>query len=205
MKKLYTMSAAAIFLTLFLSASASAQDDLKTVTDFYLAMPSGSYDLLPEGEGDSYLFREDEEVKGKAAITKFRRSLIKIEDVKNGYLRLESNLWEGGWMEIALFKKTDGSSIAAISQVECGPGCSGGAQFLTYSNGKWADVSSQYFPKLSKAQDEARDQGCYFKLPRAGRTLKMWCGDTEEDGESKGREFSFEWNGAKFIGKQIYD
>ena len=135
MKKLYTNSAIAIFLTLLLFGSASAQEP-KTVTDFYLAMPSGSYDLLPDGEGDSYLFRENDEIKGKAAITKFRKSLIKIEDIKNGYLKLESDLWEGGWMEIVLFKKTDGSYIVAVSQVECGPGCSGGAEFLSYSNGK---------------------------------------------------------------------
>lgn len=187
-----------VFLILTLFGLAHAQQP-KTVTDFYLLLPSGSYDLLPDGDGDSYLFRNDE-IKGKAAINKFRKSLIKIEDIKNGYLKLESELWEGGWMEITLFKKTDGSYIIALSQVECGPGCSGDVEFLTYTTGQWSDATEQYFPKLSKEEEEARDQGCYFKLPRIGRTLKMWCGDTEDD-EGNGREFNFEWNGAKFGGK----
>ncbi len=169
----------------------------KTVTDFYLLMPSGSYDLLPQGAGDSYLFREDDNLKGKTAITKFRKSLIKIEDIKNGYLRLESAMWDESWMEIALFKKSY-SYIVAISQVECGPACGGDLQLLTFNNQKWTDVTKQFYPPLSKEARETED--CHFELPRVGRTLKMWCGNTEDDND-KGKEFKFEWDGTKFIGK----
>jgi hypothetical protein len=191
---------ATVFCSVFMSFSIASAQQPKTVTDFYLALPSGTYDLRPKGEGDSYLFRESDNIKGKAAISTFRKSLIKTEDVANGYLKLQSIDWEGGWVEIALFKKTDKSYIVAVSQVECGPGCSGEVNFLTYANGKWIDVSGQVSPKLSREEGEATSEGCYFILPRVGRTLKMSCGDSGDDKDKvKAKEFSFEWNGTSFV------
>ena len=78
----------------------------KTVTDYFLAMPADKYSKDIEGN----------EIKNKSELIKFRKSLIKIEDIKNGYLKLEGT-WEG-WVEIALFKKTDGSYV--IAQAENG-------------------------------------------------------------------------------------
>ncbi|MEP6925941.1 MAG: hypothetical protein ABI954_15845 [Pyrinomonadaceae bacterium] len=184
-KQTFRQTIALVFAILITFSLAHAQEP-KIVTDFYLAMPN-----------DNYSHPYGREIKGKAAITKYRKSLIKIEDIKNGYLKIEPNE-EEGWSEIALFKKTDGSYLVAHSQVGCGPACGGGTEFLTYAGGKWTDVTKQFFPALTKEQKAAQD--CLFELPRAGRILTMSCGNTEDDTE-EGKVFHFEWNGAKFINK----
>ena len=82
----------------------------------------GTQDNEVFGFEDDFLFYSNERNESPSAILRYRKSLIKIEDIKNGYLRLESNEWKG-WTEVALFKKADGSSLVGISQVECKPGC----------------------------------------------------------------------------------
>ena len=184
-KHVFTQTVVVVFATLTMCCLVRAQQP-QTVTDFYLAMPN-----------DTYSHSSGKEIKSKAAITKYRKSLIKIEDIKNGYLKIEPNESEG-WSEIALFKKTDGLYLVAHSQVGCGPACSGGIEFFTYAGGKWTDVTKQFFPKLTKEAEAAED--CLFELPRTGRILKMSCGNTEDDTD-KGKVFKFEGNGAKFINK----
>jgi hypothetical protein len=87
------------------------------VTDYFLAMPNAAYSRDASGTT----------IKGKAKVDAYRRSLIKIEDIKNGYLRLEGP-WEG-WAEIALFKRTGGGYIVAHAENGCGPACSGLSNF----------------------------------------------------------------------------
>lgn len=174
----------------------------KTVTDYFLAMPAGIYSVDNEGN----------EIKNKSKLISFRKSLIKIEDIKNGYLRLEG-VWEG-WAEIVLFKKTDGSYVIAHAESGCGPGCGGFVDFYTYSAGKWKEVTKQVFPHISqkaamrmfnlkkKKSDEPADENFmfYYLLPRVGRTLEVACNVCTEDGE----DFvfmEFDWNGTRFIQK----
>ncbi|MEP6922910.1 MAG: hypothetical protein ABI954_00475 [Pyrinomonadaceae bacterium] len=171
-----------VFLFVFSVPAQSLQP--KTVTDFYLAMSS-----------DNYSHPFGREISSTAAITKYRKSLIKIEDIKNGYLRLEPNESEG-WSEIALFKKTDGSYLIAHSNVGCGPGCQSDLELLTFKNGNWTNVTKQFFPPLSKDAKEA--ESCRWKLPRFGRILTMECGN-DEDENQENKEFAFEWNGTEFI------
>jgi hypothetical protein len=175
----------------------------KTVTDYFLALPASFYSKDSEGKT----------IKG-AALARFRRSLIKTEDIKNGYLRLEG-AWEG-WAEIALFKKTDGSYLIAQAETSCGPACDGFVKFFTYNAGKWTDVTRQVFPTLSQAAvkkalaakkiSEPDNTPYYFRLPRIGTTVKMACNECEttDNAGAGGEDFTileFAWNGAKFTQK----
>lgn len=175
----------------------------KTVTDYFLAMPSNIYATNMEGD----------KITGKAALTKHRKSLIKTEDIKNGYLKLEGP-WES-WAEIALFKKKDGSYLIAQSETGCGPACEGFIKFFTYKAGKWTDVTKQVFPMPSESQvatalkakkiNTEDGMSNYFLLPQTGTTVKMACnmcenGETNEDSELVLMEFN--WNGEKFTIKK---
>ncbi len=196
MKKL-TLTAA---IVITFATAASAQ--LRTVTDYFLAMPNDVYSSDAEGN----------KLTTKAAITKYRRSLIKIEDVKNGYLRLEGS-WEG-WADIALFKKKDGSYLIAHAETGCGPECTGFVKFFTVNAGKWTNVTTSVFEELDdanavrafnrrkSADDETAitgDFNFYYLLPREGRTLRAACNQcTDSD------DFSFaewDWDGTKFTRK----
>lgn len=180
-----------VFLMLITSVFTPAQEEPKTVTDFYLALP-----------GDKYSHPYGKEIKSKAELIEYRKSLITVADLKNGYLKLENNESEG-WSEFTLFKKPDGTYIFAISEISCGPGCSGDLQLMTFANGKWTDVTKQLAPKLPQ-EATSGDYENYWKLPRVGRTLIFV--NTNEDVKEEGeklvyREFKYEWNGTKFIKK----
>lgn len=196
MKKLFISF---VFL-LFAFSSNSFSQQPKTVTDFYLAMPSNVYATDIEGNA----------IKGKAAITKHRKSLIKTEDIKNGYLKLEG-AWEG-WAEIALFKKKDGSYLIAQAESGCGPACEGFVKFFTYKAGKWTDVTKQVFPNLTEAQVkqafigkkldlEENGTSHYFLLPQTGTTVKMACNMCSEDANNF-TLMEFAWNGERFTVKK---
>lgn len=181
---------------LLLTFAAFAQQP-KTVTDFYLAFPSDIYATDNNGE----------KISGQTALHRFRRSLIKIEDRKNGYLRLEG-AWEG-WAEIALFKKKDGSYLVAQAESGCGPACLGFIKFFTYKTGKWKDVTAEVFPALTEAQiekafadhkldTEENSTAYYFVLPQQGTTVKMACNQCSDAGNPHFTLLEFIWNGEKF-------
>ena len=178
-----------------------AQKEPKTVTEFYLALPGGIYgiegiqDTDIRGFEDDFLFYSNERNESQSAIRKYRRSLIKVEDIKNGYLRLESAEWEGR-VELALFKKADGTYLFAVSQVSCGPGCSGGMLFLTYKGGKWKNVTKQVFPYTFTEN--------YFKLPHIGTAIELVCGADGNESCRGGTTLSeFQWDGEKFSKRYI--
>ena len=175
----------------------------KTVTDFYLAMPNDAYSTNIEGK----------KITNKAALIKYRKTLIKVEDLKNGYLKLEG-AWEG-WAEIALFKRIDGSYLIAETSVGCGPACDGGVKFSTYQNAKWTDVTKQFAPKVTNQMafegfrknggvneeiNSGEDLPFYYLLPRVGKTLKVACNECSDTAD----DFvllEYEWNGEKFVKK----
>ena len=176
----------------------------KTVTDYFLAMPDNLYSTNIEGI----------KINGRAALTKHRKSLIKIEDIQNGYLKLEGP-WEG-WAEIALFKKTDGSYIIAQAESGCGPACEGFVKFWTYNAGKWTDVTKSVFEapgekevakkfnSIKPESDEAVNESgmsFYYNLPRKGRIMKVACNECSQviDGEPDFTIMRYEWNGTRFI------
>ena len=182
-------------LMMILTISAYTQEP-KTVTDFYLAMPN-SINEIAETDSQSYpedfFFGFTEKKESKAATIQRRKALIKIADLKNGYLRLESNQWEG-WIEMSLFKKTNGTYLVAVSQTGCGPSCSGWIIFLTHNKGKWTNVTESVFP------DNFFSSLKYFKLPRVGTTIELICGDESGDECQKGKSLDeFKWNKTKFF------
>jgi hypothetical protein len=179
-----------IFVLCLLVVCAIAQTQPRTVIDFYLALPGGIYGIegtqeseLPGFESD-FFFYANERNEAKASILKYRKSLIKIEDSKNGYLRLESNEWKG-WAEIALFKRVDGSYVVAISQVRCEQDCTGGIIFATYKSGHWENVTKQVFPSSSQG---------YYRLPRIGTSIDLICGDKSDKSCHFGEKLAeFQW------------
>lgn len=175
----------------FNPAKAHSKENPQTVLDFYLLLSTDNLTIL-------------ESVNN-------RRSIIKTQDLKNGYLRLEGS-WEG-WAEIALFRKTNREAVIAVESVGCGPACYGAAQFLTYKNGKWKDVTADVMPELEDADilaaynriktkdDDAHTLDdmpfTYWQLPKKGTTIKLLLGD---ESASNGKTLlSFAWNGERFI------
>lgn len=186
-----------ILLLHVLAACAAAQTQPRTVTDFYLALPGsingiqGTQDSEIPGFENDFFFYSNERNESRASILKYRKSLIKIEDIRNGYLRLESREWKG-WVEIALFKKVDGSYLVAISQVGCEPKCTGGVIFATYKTGNWKNVTKQVFPYPSQQQG-------YYQLPRIGTSIVLICGDKRSKSCQFGGELAeFQWDKEKF-------
>ena len=188
---------------LMLSATASMAQ-LRTVTDYFLAMPNAAYSRDASGAV----------IKGKAKVDAYRRSLIKTEDIKNGYLRLEGP-WEG-WAEIALFKRTGGGYIVAHAESGCGPACSGFVKFWTVSGGKWTNVTAGVFKELSDvdaaklfnrkkaAEDEtasAEGFSFYYLLPREGKTVRAACNECSNSGGDDFILAEWEFDGAKFVRK----
>lgn len=175
----------------FQTISAQVKNNPNTVTDYFLLLPNENLPIL-------------ESVRS-------RRSIIKIEDTKNGFLRLEG-AWEG-WAEIALFRKTNREAVIAVQEVGCGPACEGALQFLTYKNGKWTDATTNVLPELADEdilaaynrlkpgngdEHSLEDMpATYWILPQRGTTLKLVVGEASE---LEGRILlSFNWNGTRFV------
>jgi hypothetical protein len=183
---------------IFVIYAAAAQTQTKTVTEFYLALPGsingieGTQDSDIPGFENDFFFYTNERNESTAAIRAYRKSLIKIEDITNGYLRLEAHEWKG-WAEIALFKKADGSYVVAISQVACTASCRGGVIFATYRSGHWKDVTKQLLPHSSQ-------QHGYYQLPRVGTSIVLVCGDKTSKSCLFGVELAeFQWNKERFV------
>jgi hypothetical protein len=197
-KKCFPLAASILLSALALITCVVGQSRPKTVTDFYLKLPTSfnvkNLDETPFRDGFFFdEFFENEATTSKEAILKHRRSLIEIEDLANGYLKLEPK-GSDGWEQIALFKKVDGAYLIALSQVECGPGCSGDLMFLAYSKGTWTNVTKQVFPA-----DPFSDKG-YFKLPRVGTTIELICSDESNEGcKDESILTAFKWNKDKFV------
>jgi hypothetical protein len=193
------LGAFAAFCLAILVTGSFAQVKTKTITEFYLALPTSFNAVKNLNDSpfrDGFFFDEFYEnatTTSRESMVKHRKGLIKIEDIANGYLRLEPK-GSNGWEEIALFKKTDGSYLVALSQVECGSGCSGDLMFLIYNHGTWTNVTKQAFP-LTPSSDIG-----YFKLPRVGTDIELICGGDRKESCKDGKILAeFRWNKEKFI------
>jgi hypothetical protein len=179
---------------LLLAVGTNAQ--VRTVTEYFLAFPNDKY--VTEADGRMITDRKE--------LAEFRRSLIKVEDIRNGYLRLEG-AWEG-WAEIALFKKKDGKYLVGQAETGCGPVCTGGLTFYEYTDGRWTDVTEDVFPfpgeyeirKAFAAKRVASDGSSldyFYRLPRVGTTVRMYCNLCSKN-DADVPLMDFRWNGAKF-------
>lgn len=186
----------AMMLVLAMSWGAPAQGQSKsapaksaasgTVTDFYLKLPAKYLQIL-------------------AAIPN-RRSLIEIEDMANGYLKLGSNAWEG-WGEVALFKRANGSYVLALTEYGCGPECDGTLTFLDCKNGKWkeinllplytaGDLRTAFHGSKGRQPDEDEMNEQVFELPRKGKEITLKIGGVPAMG--------FLWQGEEFVSGMLY-
>jgi len=190
-----------ILLAILVLSATASMAQLKTITDYLLAMPNAAYSRDASGAV----------IKGKAKADAYRRSLIKIEDVKNGYLRLEGP-WEG-WAEIALFRKSGGGYIVGHAESGCGPACSGSVKFWSVNGSKWTNITKSVFKELSagdaarlfnrkKAAEvdaaTARGFAFYYLLPRNGRTVNAACNECSGSGGNDFMIAEWEFNGARF-------
>ncbi len=170
----------------------------KTVTDFYLLLPVNLF--ATESSGKTY--------KSKADLEKFRRSIITIEDLKNGYLALDG--YSEGWGEVAIFKKTDGTYLVGVAEADCAIICDGNVQFFNYRNDTWTDITTRVFPMPTRSELKAAfkvhglgktGSSYYFRLPRFGRTVEI---DSDEDTSTRDETLllEYEWNGERFTAKR---
>src|ERR1043165_9604012 len=89
--KIFRVTGMQIFILHLLVVCALGQTQPKTVTEFYLALPGGINgiegisDSEVPGFADDFFFYDNERNESRASILKYRKSLIKIEDLKNGY------------------------------------------------------------------------------------------------------------------------
>lgn len=196
-KLLLAFVAAAILSSGIIFAQKQTKPAPKTVMDFYLLLPAI-------------------EVKGLEA--KNRKSFVAIEDTRNGYLKLaapkNNNDWEkDDWMEIALFKKSNGEYVIGVVSVGCTNTCSGTAEFFEYRGDRFVDVTDKIYPitqeiqykqYLRKKRPEQTALGesilsIVSELPREGKTIKV-----NFTGE-KGKEmtlFEMTWNGKSFVSNE---
>ena len=182
----------------------------KTVTDYFMAMP----------DSEDFSFYRSQETTTKAALTKFRKGLIEVEDIKNGYLKLRGT-WEG-YAEIALFKKTGGSYLIANMRADCTEGCEGFLSLYEYKNAKWKDVGFDILPKYGDivtefnkkrpkgtpaknvAGDDTEGFSFLYQLPQTGKSIKISCSMCIPSQKTQDEKFVFAeylWNGAKFVKK----
>jgi len=141
------------------------QKPAQSVVDYYLLLP------------DKYLTAGGNRQE--------RLKSIKINDARNGYLRIEG-AWEG-YTEIALFKKPDRTDLIAVSDVHFGPGPEQRLYFLEYRNSLWTDRTQEVMPVISTAaiasayrakrrpadEDFGDDVPHIYLLPRIGTTVKI--------------------------------
>jgi hypothetical protein len=169
----------------------------KTVMDFYLLLPA---------------------VKVRNLTVKNRKSFVAVEDARNGYIKLaapkNNDDWEAGdWMEIALFKKSNGEYVVGVTNNSCTETCAGSIEFLEYRGDRFVDVSDKIYPATRQIQyaqylrKKRPEQpalgesifGTVSELPRVGKTVKV-----KFTGE-KGKEltlFEMTWNGENFVSNE---
>lgn len=192
------MRSSLLFLIVCLSASIVSAQQLKTVTDYFLAFPSDAHEIYSQSKGQV--------LKPGPELEKYRRSLIKVEDVKNGFLRLEGD-WEG-WAEFALFKKTDGSYLVASNFVGCGPACGSTLFFYEHKDGKWTDVTADVFEApdddevkaaFKRVKSDDTSHSLFYTLPRKGTDITLECSMCKGDDDLL--LFTYSWKSPKFIRK----
>ncbi len=126
-RSFYTSVVKVGLLLIIQLVGAQADKAPSNVLDYYNALPAT---LLPILKG-----------------VRDRSTLLKIKDVKNGYLRLEG-AWDG-YAEIALWNNRVGQNLLGINQTSCAPVCVQNIHFVRLLSGEWVDVTSKSLPKLT--------------------------------------------------------
>ncbi|HEX9963067.1 MAG TPA: hypothetical protein VGB00_19190, partial [Pyrinomonadaceae bacterium] len=145
-------------------------------------------------------------------------SFVAVEDARNGYIKLaapkNSDEWEkDDWMEIALFKKSNGEYVVGVTNNACAETCAGSLEFLEYRGDRFVDVSDKIYPvtqqiKYAQYLRKKRPEqpapgesvfGTLSELPRVGKTVKVKF--TGENGKEL-TLFEMTWNGESFVSNE---
>ena len=176
-------------------ANAQRKKDDRNVLDYYKLLPSDMV-ALPLGKHQKTADKESG-----------METKISIEDIKNGYLRLQGAY--DGWVEVALFRKKNGDPLLVVAENGCGPACGTELTFFEFSNGKMIDVSRKVaFVYVENEIDNklvrryGKQEDTYYGdvlevLPRNGTTIK-----TVLENEKEGLLFEIEWKNDKFVVKR---
>lgn len=111
---------------------------------------------------------------------------ITVEDLKNGYLKIEGAF--EGYIEVALFRKKDRSPILIVSNTSCGPVCTSGVRAYAHKDSKMIDITDKTLPSPDEAEiktiyDRKKKEGdddyenyavpLVYELPRVGREITV--------------------------------
>lgn len=125
-----------------------------------------------------------------------------VEDIKNGYLKIEGAF--EGYVEVALFRKKDGSGILVVGNTSCGPVCGTDLNAYEYVDDQMREVTENVMPSLTEDMIRAefrrivKDPNAemvsfIYELPRIGKTIKIL------DDDSGKLIYSLEFKKDKFV------
>lgn len=162
----------------------------KTVTEYFLSMPEH---LLASYAKKNTLNK----LSNFTDKDKFIKSLIRIEDNKNGYLKLNNKtMTGGGYMEIKILKHSDGYDLILVADRTCQNDlCNGDIQFLTCKNDKWVNVTLDYNYRFNRYYDKTEMVSCEFKLPRWNQKIEQIA--YLQDGTNK--TYEYVWKENRFV------
>lgn len=174
----------------FIMAFSVVANAQQTVLDYFMT--------LPEHLLESYTKANKlNKISNFTDKDKFRKSLVKIKDEKNGYIRLNNKKMKGGgYLEIKVFRKNNGEDLIVVADNTCDEYCTGILNFLTYKNGQWVNVTYDYVSRFHRHYDKVEVLGSEYKLPRWGDKVEE-IAMLKETKTTK--SYKYEWSGEKFI------
>lgn len=137
------------------AAEATAQDGTPTtVREFFMLLPA-DYFPLEEWNGKAQTLA--------AAKRKYLKTLLKVEDNRNGYMEGDGDGAQMG-LKMALFKRPGGGYLIGLHLFGEGENRN---HFLEYSGaGKWSDVTRKVIPQYSSNN--------LYEIPRYGTTVQVF-------------------------------
>lgn len=185
-------------------AAAGAAPSRTTVTDYFLALPSG--------EAFGWLIDD-----GTPPSPEERKKKITVKDEGNGYLEFRSSGAHPA--SVALFKKKDGQPLIGVAMPDGQPGRELIFFEPTKDGASWREVTKRVMPRFDSADLAARIRQAsakarskpagslanfaggslvFYRLPRKGTTLRAVCG--HDEGGLWGIElFELPFNGERFV------
>jgi hypothetical protein len=155
--------AIAVCATVTVQAQTKRQKDKRNVYDYYKILPENN-NLL------------------SSSILKSKDTKVVIKDTKNGYLKIEGAF--EGWIEVALFRRRNGSAVVVVGENTCGPVCGTDLSAYELIEGKLQNITEKVLPKIT--EDEVREifrrnrkdpnaemVSFLYVLPRYGMRIKI--------------------------------
>ena len=137
-----------------------------------------------------------------------REAAIQIKDLDGRFLKSGPSADEV-YTALALFKKSDGSDLMAVENRSCPSGCASTLNLLSYTNGRWTDVTHDLLPAIDGGKIQALLQRQYLirpnepmRPPQVIYTLRKNGGSIEAHEHWSGMVLGeYEWANDAFIFK----